>query len=255
MRRKGQCFGRGVRGAIGLMSSVFVMLLVLAASAEVQLTYYLAAKRHPITGEPAPAHGVPEGEEWISGTYTTPAGVDTPIMRKRNPEFSLTEHSIVGVEIYRSLLDAVLFPSSMTVATRLIVDRKVATNRFGPISKYQGEYWLVVESEGRLIDMAPIGVNISENVPGGVFRSEEEARRFYVSFGDRLRVKEHSAIDKEAARAAFESSTKAVLWYLKCDDDFRAATSREDEEGVAALMDAYSDFITTIDCSSEPPLI
>jgi len=235
------------------MSSVFVMLLVLAASAEVQLSYYLAAKRHPITGEPTPAHGVPEGAEWISRTYTTPSGVATPIVRKRDPEFSLTEHSIVGVEIYRSLLDAVLFPTSTTVATRLIVDRKVATSRFGPISKFQGEYWLVVESEGRLIDMTPIGINISENVPGGVFRSEEEARRFYISFGDRLRVKQHSAIDEEAARAAFASSTKTVLWYLKCDDDFRAATSREDEEGVSALMDAYRDFITTIDCSSEPP--
>jgi len=244
-------FGRSAF-LVSALAVAFGQGLAQEVLAETGLSYYLAAKTEPIEGEPIPSTGIPEGSGWVADTYVTPAGIEVPIVRQRTPEVSVPLGAIQKVLVYQPPWNAALFPSSETVLTRLVIEDP-CRDEFNRIARERQGYWLLVVSDGRSIDLDPVGVNLTDAVPGGTFDSETEALEFYASIANRVQMRATSEHQVGLWRHHFGASALVVLWHLKCDPEFRAAAQRDGYD-VDEIVKQFGEQAADVDCTAEPEL-
>jgi len=233
---------------VHFLSSALLMVSCATAEPESGLSYYLALRNAPIPGDSTRA----EGEVgWVDDIYVSPSGTEVSVVRRATPELSLAIDAILGVVLYRSSWSAALAPSSRAVETRLELDAGTK-KRLDAIANEHPGYWLLVTYRGASIDLIPIGVNLSVAVSGGTFSSEDEARSFYRTIASRIRAVTPSAGDVQARREVVDRSAGAVLWHIKCDEEFRSGL---DVEGFDAsgFLSENEDLVAELDCSTPPP--
>jgi len=214
---------------------------------EARLLYHLALRKQSI--HEVPSRTVTE-PGWLDGVYVSPSGTEVPIIRRPQAELSIESEAIREAILYRSAWSEAVLPSSEMVETRLLLGDE-ARGRLATIASERPGYWLLVTFQGTAMDLIPIGANLPDAISGGVFSSEEEARRFYRSISDRIRIVMPSPAEVDARRTFLDESTQAVLWHLKCDDAFRSEMEAGGVDPSALLLERGDE----VDCTDPPPSV
>ena len=220
----------------GWSSPCMLVALLVSCSVPHPLSAELMTVEYYLAVMDEPGVSVPKG--WQRGVYTTRVGVDLPILRSPEPAITVPVDRFVGGMIagYERGGGS---ETSRGVVVGLFPSEEVQTTLEG--FQIERGQLLLATADRRDLDLLhpPSSWSVA---PGGVFRSDEEARAFYAATGISL---QSIPLDEGAAaewRRYFEEYAAAAAWHDRCHSGVLARGSGEEKLALGAP-----------DCAAPPP--
>ncbi|MAG29656.1 MAG: hypothetical protein CL908_02035 [Deltaproteobacteria bacterium] len=217
-----------------------------------QFDYYLVLDPSLASEDLAEGRRPALGTGWVRDRFKTIGGATYSIWRTRDPIARVGFDEITNVVVREGIPSPDVEGEGRHWSAELEL-RGEPERRFADVrSNYPGMFLLVREGAVDL-DFAPIDMGRGAGIPGGTFRSREEAERLFSSRPpDSIVFRELSAAEREYWTTQNRGLVDAAIWFLKCDP----GAVQDLADGLVETLRRRPDLdarLAAVDCESDPP--
>ena len=233
---------------------ILIGLLALSAVAdrESKLSYFGAVDPSRVESGSDDERGAPDSCLWVKSGFETFAGISVPIRVTKRAQWQLGFEEMRTVTVHEAIASPGTTVSHPYVFVHLEISED-ARNRIDALREAPCGSFVSVQSDGRDLDLAPI-VGLGPGVlPGGSFRSREEAERFYGSIGERVSYVELSDEKRTYWQTRNDELVEIAVWHAKCDPDYLKSLGDGLYEHIMATP-SLRQRSGQADCAVGPPL-
>lgn len=207
----------------------------------------------PVQAEKAGTHE----DEWpptcATGTtldfeYVYPAGNSVAVHASREAQLLIPVAEMRSVIVVESR--SPVAPHIAAYEARVIPSKAVLENATKLRSSCPGQQ-ILVTIDGDPVWIEPTWTTWGEVVPGGVFRSWDDASQAYANAPVEIERVPLDEDEHERQRARYEAQQRADLWLFVCDKKHRERVRVASPDSYEKLM-ARRDVFEAIDCSVRP---